>query len=151
MYIEDANKSFNFAIEIDGVDQFYFQDVKVPDVEVAEVPHQGSNHTIKTAGAVTTSSAVLQKLIAANGADDWAIDWLYRAQNPIIGGGTVPSAYKLNIVFKRLGPGGNTIERRIWEGAWCSKIEFGNYKRGESGNENVIETVTLSVDKVRKI
>lgn len=150
MAVNNAQKQFNFAIEISGIDQFYIQEIKMPDVEVAAVKHGASNYSVKTAGSVQTGDAELMKLVVAENADNWAYDWLNRAQNNDTGQGGIPSQYREDIVVKRLNPAGSTIDRYIWKGAWVRKVSTSNLKRGEA-DENVIETVTVSIDKVIKL
>ena len=67
-----ASKVFNFKIEIEGIDQFLIQDVKMPEVEIGAVEHGATNYNIKTAGGVSYSDAELQKIVPADGGDRWA-------------------------------------------------------------------------------
>lgn len=145
-----GQKVFSFAIEIAGVDQFLIQDVKEPEVEVGAVEHGATNYNVKTAGGVAVSDAELQKIIPTTIGDRWAWDWMQSAQNPHTGTGGLPSQYKKDVVFKVLNPLGVAIEAYLWEGAWVRKSAKSNRKRGNQ-NENVIETVTMSVDKVRRL
>ena len=148
MATANARKVFNFAIEINGVDQFLIQDVKAPEPEIGEVNHGATNHDIKTAGGVSYSNAELQKIKPTSSNDRRFLDWLLEAQNPITGTGGVPESYKKTVIFKELSTDGvTTLNSEIWEGAWVKKVAKGNFKRGNQ-NENVIETVTIVVDKV---
>jgi len=140
-----SRKVFQFAIEIDGVDVALIQEVKVPEIEIGAVIHGGQNGTdVKTAGGTAVSDAELMKTRAAVGADRFAYDWLVQAQNGLA------SDYKKDVVFKELDEAGNTLDAWLWEGAWCRKASPSNYKRGNQ-NENVIETITISVDRVRPL
>lgn len=150
MAVNNAQKQFNFAIELNGIDQFYIQSVKLPDVEVGSVSHGGDNFSVKTAGAVSVGDAELSKIMIAGGADPWANNWLQRAQNMNSGVGGTPDVYKETVVFKRLNSAGATVERFIWEGTWVKKISFSEFKRGDA-NENIMETITVSIDRVRRI
>lgn len=140
-------KVFNFAIEIAGFDVALVQDVKRPDVEVGAVEHGAANYNVKTAGGVTTSDAELQMVKPIIGLGMVAEQWLLQAQNPVLGIGGLPMQYKRDIIFKEKAPNGMTLSAWIWEGAWVRKVSASNYKRGAQ-DENVIETITISVDRV---
>lgn len=147
---QNAAKVFQFAIEIDGLDQMLVQELKRPEVEVGVVEHGATNYNIKTAGGVAVSAAELRKIKPAVGGDKWAWDWLNKAQNMNTGQGGLASAYKKDIVVKELSPTGSTISAWLWEGAWVSKIAPSDNKRGNQ-NENVIETCTIQVDRVKPL
>jgi T4-like virus tail tube protein gp19 len=146
----NATKVFNFAIEINGIDQFLIQDVKVPEVEIGAVEHGASNYNVKTAGGVATSDAELQKIVPAPGGDRWAWDWLMKAQDPNNETGGLTEDYYKDIVFKELSPSGATLNSDLWIGSWVRKVSKSNYKRGKQ-DENVIQTVTISVNRVKPI
>ncbi len=146
--VANTRKVFNFAIEIDGVDVFLVQDVKLPEVEIGAVEHGATNYNIKTAGAVATSDAELQKVKPVVLPDTFAWEWMLLAQNTETGTGTI--FYKRNVIFKELGPGGAILNAWMWIGAWVRKSAHSNFKRGNQ-NENTIETVTISVDRVKKV
>lgn len=141
-----GRKVFRFALEIDGVDQLLIQDVKKPEKEYGKVVHGGENgKEIKTAGGQTISDGELQKIKSADVGDSWAWDLMEKAAKGL------PVDYKFDAVFKEYAPDGvTTLNRWLWEGVWVFKTSDSNYKRGAQ-NENVIETVSLSVDDVTKI
>lgn len=143
-------KVFNFAIEMDGIDQFYIQEVKKPEVEIGAVLHGGANHDIKTAGGITVPDAELTKVRRAEVGESWAWDWMQQAQDMNAGLGGIEADYKRNVIFKELSPDGFVLNSWLWEGAWIRKTSDSNYKRGNK-SENVIETVIMSVDRVRKL
>ncbi len=146
----NARKVFNFAIEIDGIDQFLIQEVKKPEVEVGAVSHGATNYDVKTAGGVAVADAELQKIKPAPQSDTWAWDWLNKAQDMNTGTGALAEDYKKDIVFKELAPNGTTLNAWLWEGAWVRKCSENNHKRGNQ-NDNIIETVTISVDRVKPL
>lgn len=150
MAVANPRKVFQFGIEIDGVDQLLIQDVKKPEAEIGAVEHGASNHNIKTAGGVAVSDAELQGVKSAPLGDNWAWDWLQSAQDMESGTGGLSEDYKKDVIFKEFGPGGTPVSIEIWEGAWVRKVSPSNFKRGNQ-SENVIETVTMSVDKIIKV
>jgi len=141
-----GRKTFNFALEIDGVDQILFQDVKKPDYEIGAVLHGvGDGKDSKEAGGVTIADAELQKIKASETGDSWAWDWIQTAIT------SAPSSYKKDVVFKEYADDKTTVLNRfLWVGCWVRKISESNWKRGNK-SENTIETVTLSVDDVIKL
>lgn len=141
-----SRKVFRFALEVNGVDQLLFQDVKQPEKELGKVVHGGENgREIKTAGGVTISDAEIQKLKPSDQADDWAWDLLEQASNGN------PSDYKFDAVFKEYADDGTTVlDRWLWEDCFVYKTSSSNYKRGNQ-NENIIETVMISVDDLQKL
>lgn len=147
--IADARKVFNFRIEMDGIDQFEIQKATPPEVEVESVSHGDANSDVKTAGRVKVADLVCEKLKPLPASDLWAWDWLQLAQNMGTGGGGLASSYKKTIVLKELAPDNvTTINRWILEGCWVKKLSQSDFDRNAS--DNVIETVTISVDKCRK-
>lgn len=143
--VANAVKIFQFAIEIDGINQFLIQEVKMPEVERGSVEHGAEDYNIKTAGGKAVSDAELKKLVPAPEGDDWAWDWLLEAGN------SLAEDYKKDVVFKELAPDGvTTLNAYLWEGCWVKKISKSDFKRGNQ-NENVVETVTISVDNIIKI
>lgn len=151
MAVADAKKIFRFRIEIEGMDEFYIQEAKKPEVEIEKVEHGATNYNIKTAGGVKVGEATLKKIKAANSNDDWSWDWLTKAQDMTTGSGGNSLDYKKEVVFRELAPDGVTVtDSWLWSGVWVCKVSEGDYKRG-SQNENVIEEVTLCVDRVQKL
>lgn len=146
--VANSAKVFNFAIEIDGIDVFLIQEVKMPEVEIGAVEHGATNYNIKTAGARATSDAELKKIKPVNTLDNSAWSWLTAAQDDETGTGSL--GYKVNIIFKELSPTGAILNAYMWIGAWCRKVSTSDFKRGNQ-NEAVIETVTISIDRVKKV
>ena len=141
----DTNKVFGFAIEINGIDQALIQNVKKPEKEVGAVEHGVDNRTVKTAGGVTVSDAELQTVKDARTTNSEFWTWLSTAVD-----GNLAENYKRDIVFKEKNPANQTMSIEIWKGAWVRKSSSSNYVRGNQ-NENVIDTITISVDDVVKV
>ena len=150
MAVADARKVFRFKIEIDGIDEFLIQEVKRPDVEVEAVEHGATNYNIKTAGGVKVADAELKKIKPVNAGDNFSWDWLNKAQDMNTGSGGLAVDYKKDVVFRELDPQGRVTDSWLWIGCWVKKSSNSDNKRGVQ-NENTIETVTLSVDRVEKL
>lgn len=143
-------KIFKYSIEIDGIDQFLIQDVKKPKKTIGKTMHASDNHDIKEAGGIEFSDAELKKVKPSDQGDSWAWDWMNDAQNADTGLGKLEAGYKKNIVFKELNPMGSVMNAWLWEGAWILEADDSEYKKGNK-SENVIESVKISVDNVKKI
>jgi phage tail-like protein len=144
------SKTFQFRIEIDGLDQFEVQEANIPDLEVDVVEHGGANTMIKTAGMVKVGDTTLKKLRKMEAADNWAWDWISQVQNQDLGGGALPTQYKKTVVINQLSADGvTTIASWVLQGVFPKKVSFEAFTRTESANQ--LESVVLSVDKVKKI
>jgi len=140
-----TRKSFQYRVEIDGIDEFEIQKVSIPSVEIDVVEHGDTNRAIKTAGMVKTGDLVLEK-IRPIGNDSWAYNELALAQNVLTGGGTIPVQFKKPIVIKEMDSTGfATLNRWLCTGCWVKKIESSDLDRMSS--DAIIETVTFSVDE----
>ena len=149
MAYDNTVKTFNFAIEADGLDQFLVQEMTIPEVEIASVQHFTSNSATKTAGLVSVSDLEATKIKLSDAADNWAWDWLNTAQNHVVGTGALPADYKRNIVVREMNAAGRTVNRWILYGCWVRKVATSTHNRAAS--ENVLETVTFSEDAIQKV
>lgn len=148
--IANTRKVFNFIVEIAGINQFEIQKVTLPEVEVEKVEHGDTNHSIKTAGRITFGDLVLEKIRPLPQADVWAWTWLTQSQNAITGGGLLPINFKRTIVVKEMDNTGNVaVNRWICEGCWVTKVAQSDFDRMSS--DNIVETITLNVDKVQRV
>lgn len=143
--IANARKSFNFVVEIDGIDQFSIQKVTLPEVTVEQVEHGDTNYMVKTAGMVTVGNMTFERIKRMPGSDTDAWDWLRLAQSQVAGGGVLSEAYKRILVIKEMDSTGLiTLNRHICTGCWVTKISQNDLDRTSS--DNVLQTVELSVD-----
>ena len=144
------NKVHNWRIEIDGLDTFECQTCNIPTKEIEVVEHGGGNLKQKTAGIVVVSELAFTKLKPLDGADSWAWDWLKDVQDTQTGKGNYPQFYEKSVVVKLLGPDNETTTYAwICDGVFITKIEYNEFSKVTS--ENVIETVTCSVDDINLI
>lgn len=149
MAYDNTVKAFSYALEADGLDQFLVQEMTLPEVEVATVEHFSTTSATKTAGLVSISDMEIKKIKLADSADNWAWDWIQAVQNPLTGTGGLPSDYKRNLVVREFDAAGRTTNRWILYGCWVKKVSTSTHNRAAS--ENVIETVTFSVDSILKV
>jgi len=146
--VNNVRKVFNFVVEIDGVNQFEFQKVKLPEPEVDATEHGNGNSMVSTPGLVKWSEGSFTKLKAMPFTDRWAWDWLLSAQNPSTGRGGLAVEYQRTIVVKEMMPGGAVaINRWLLEEAWCRKVSQGEFDRTSS--DNIMQEVTFRVSNVR--
>ena len=145
--VNNPRKSFQFNIIIAGIASFLCQQVKIPDVEMDTDEHGDTNHKIKTAGMINYSMLSVQKISESLGLDNYIWDWINRIQNPVTGGGSLPSLYKQPIIVEQYAPDGRTVLKRwILEGCWPKRINGIEFNRVQSGN--TVESIDFEVDKV---
>lgn len=143
-------KGFNWRIEIEGIDSFECQSANIPSPEIESVEHGAGGVMVKTAGMVNVGDITFSKLKPINIGDSAAWDWMEDAQSSSTGNGELPQFYEKDITVKLLAPD-NTTTLYEWfcEGVWVKKVEYNELSKTSS--ENVLETVTLSVDSVKLI
>lgn len=148
--IANTRKVFNFRVEILGLNQFEIQKVTLPEIEVEKVEHGDTNHSIKTAGRVTVGDMVWEKLRPLPTPDNFAWTWLQQAQNIMSGGGQLSTGYKRNVVIKEMDTTGTiTVNKWMCEGTWVTKL--GQADMDRQASDNIIETITLSVDRCYRL
>lgn len=144
--VANPRKIFNFTIEIDGLVQFEAQKCNIPEPEIERISHGDTNHDVKTAGRISFGDITLEKLRPVETTTDFGWTWLMQAQNPVTGGGGLPTQYKRNIVIRELEPNNvTTIAQWMVEGAWCFKTSYTGNDR--LAGDNSIETCSISVDR----
>lgn len=148
--IANPRKTFNFRVEVNGLDQFEIQTVQLPEMELEEVKHGDTNHDIKTAGKIMVGDMTWEKIRPAPQSDTFAWDQMRTIQDQLLGGGALPIAYKQILIVKELDSTGLVaLNRWICEGCWVKKISQNKLDRTTS--ENVIETITFSVDRCYRV
>lgn len=144
----DPRKTFNFAIEIDGLEVALVEKCNIPTLEagIVEQSSAGTPHVQKTAGRITVGEITLEKVMPANEADTWAYQWLTsEVRNPRTGATNGADSYKKTISIIHYGNSNNVIDKWVCYGVWPSKIEY-NTGDASQNNEKVMETVTLQCD-----
>ena len=148
--VANARKSFNFVVEIDGIDQFEVQKITLPETTVEQVEHGDVNYSVKTAGRVIIGNMTFEKLKRLPNSDTSAWDWLRNAQSQLAGGGLLAENYKKIVTVKEMDSTGKvTINRHILTGVWPTKISQSDLDRNESSN--IIQTVEFSVDTYEQL
>jgi len=143
MAIADPIKVNQFVVEIDGIDQWAIQEVDRPEISLNQVLHGGGDIDEKTPGKKVVGSATLKHLKPMSGSDTFGDAWLLLAWKSNIGA-------KVNVVFKEIAKDGiTTVNSWMWIGCWPMKLTPTTYNR--LADENVIETLELSVDDVIKL
>jgi len=148
--VSNPRKGFNFQIEIGGLNQFLAQKVTIPKVEVEKVEHGDTNYNVKTPGRVMVDDLVIEKLSSTPATGNWAWNWLNVAQDTTTGGGLLPLAIKQTVVIREMdATGAVALNTWVLEGCWVTSISNSDLDRMSS--DNIIETVTMSVDRIRKV
>ena len=145
--VKNPRKVFNFSIKFPKhpINSYLCQKVTLPDIEVEQVNHGDVNHDVKTAGRVSISNLIVEKLSTTSGSDTWIHDWLMSCQDIILGGGNVPDTYKVTCIVCELAEDGvSALNTHIYNGVWPCKFTGTELDRNSS--ENIIEKVEFSVD-----
>ena len=150
--VANPRKKFNFSIQIspDPINPFLFQKVTLPDAEIEEVGHGDTNHDIKTAGRVSYSKIVCEKLMVSDQADNYLWSWFDTCQSSLLGGGAPPSIYKKVISIVEFAEDGVTVLNSwLAEGVWPSSLP--GLELDRQASDNTIENVEFSVDRLSKV
>lgn len=148
----NPRKKFNFSIQItpEPINPFLFQKVTLPDAEIAKDSHGDTNHDIHTAGRVSYSNIVCEKLMSSGAGDAYMWSWFDTCQSSMIGGGAPPSMYKKVItIFEYAEDGATVLNTWVATGVWPCVLKGLELDRQSS--ENTIETVEFSIDKLSKV
>jgi len=145
--VPNPRKQFLFTIILPGLNPFMAQDVKLPDKEFEVVEHGDTNFDVKTAGKIKFSNLTVNRIFSAVAVDTYMEDWARRIQNTILGGGQIPSAYKVQAIVEEYGSDGITILRtHIYSGVWPSKIN--GIELSRKGSDNTVQSLEFCVDEV---
>lgn len=136
-------RAYRFRVEIDGIDQWAIQKVTLPELGVTVVSHGGGDHDIKTPSKKTIGNMTLEKLKPLEEKDLWSFEWIIQAVN------LLPGISKRNIVIKELGNDGLTTVN-TWLCVGCFPVKSSQNDLDRMADENIIETVEISVDDVIK-
>lgn len=144
--VNNPRKAFQFTILIPGIAPFLCQTVKTPDNELDSDEHGDTNHKIKTAGMMNYGTLSITKIVDAVGLDNYIWNWQKRIQNPMTGGGELPSQYKIPVAVEQYAPDGLTVLKRwTYEGCWPKRINGIDFSRVQSGN--TVESIEFEVDR----
>jgi len=144
----DPRLTFNYSIEVEGLEIALCQKANIPDVDIESVEHSGPGAawSTKTGGKLTFGDITLEKVMRVDVSDRWAWTWLKTVRNPVDGSGNVSSVYKKNLTIIHYGPSKEILDRWVCEGNWPKSIK---YSAGDTSQkaEKTMETVVLSCDK----
>lgn len=141
---KNLHQKWQWAVEIAGFNTALFSKATWPGVEVDEVTFAaaGSAYDEKAAGRMKFGDIVLEKGIAADGADEGAIQWLKTAVNAVTGIGLPAPAYMLDFDLVMYDRTGQELKRRHVHGAWVKKVEYDDLEGGQSAN--TLEKITVA-------
>lgn len=139
--VSNPRKKFKYNIIIPGLNPFYAQKVKSPDIEFEPVEHGESGGTIKTAGMEKIGMLTLSKISSASAVDNFIYEWRKLVKTGI------PNVYKKNIVVEQLGNDGDSVLNSwVCKGSWPQKINGLDFD--SMASENTVEDIEFCVDEV---
>jgi phage tail-like protein len=144
----DPRLTYNYSIEIDGLEIALCQKVNIPDVSVEKVEHNspGSPHSIKTAGQATFDDITIEKVMRSDKTDKWAWDWLKSAIDPQTGRRGVAAEYKKDFSIIHRGPALEIVDRWDIKGGFPIKIGYSANDSSQKA-EKTMENVTITLDR----
>ena len=146
--VPNPRKQFQFGIFLPGLNPFLAQDVKLPDIDFDIQEHGDTNFQVKTAGQVKYSNLQISKIMPATGLDNYMDQWAQRIQNTLLGGGELPSQYKVEAIVEEYSNDGITVlHRHTLSGVWPCKLNGKDLSR--KGSENTIHSLEFCVDEMR--
>lgn len=147
----DPRLSFNWGIELDGLEIALCSNVNIPDVEVGVAEHNsgGSAHSTKTGGRLKFGDITIEKAMPADRSDKYAWNWLTQVRDPVTGRGQAANRYKKKLFIIHYGEGREIIDKWEVKGAFCKKVGYSK-NDGSQEAERMMETITLSVDSYKR-
>lgn len=147
--IANPKKHFNFSVFTPGLQPMLVQKLSLPDMGFDTDEHGDLNFKVKTAGLINVGVLKIEKISPIIVGDNWIWDWLRLIQDPILGGGALPSLYKRQLIIQQLAPGGVAV-LDSWTAleAYPSKINGVDFSRVDSGN--TMHSVEFQVDRIIK-
>lgn len=145
-HVDNPRKQFQFQIIIPGLNPFLAQEVKMPDADFDSVEHGDTGFLVKTAGLKKIGKLTVNKISPADATDRYFRNWQSRILNTNIGGGQLPSQYKVPIMVEEFSSDGITVvNRELYRGCWPQKINGKDFKR--MGSDNTIEAIEFEIDQ----
>jgi phage tail-like protein len=142
-------KSYDWILELDGLPKFSIQKVTLPEIEIEEVMHSMGVYDEKTPGRIKTTDLVCEKIMPFEDIEDWAWKMLNDAQSYALGG-KLPGNFRTSARLVLTQPDAVTfVKQYVMENIWVKKIATSDLDK--SSSENIIETVTFSVSRFRKV
>lgn len=144
--VQNPRKQFQFQIILPGLNPFLAQEVKTPDAEFDEAEHGDTGFLVKTAGLKKIGNLTISKICPADFLDRFFKNWQSNILQTDLGGGQLPSVYKIPVMIEEFSSDGVTvINRELYRGCWPKKINGKDLNR--KGSENTIESIELCVDQ----
>jgi len=142
MAVNNPVKNYDFALEIDGVNQAYLQGVTKPTVELTEHKQgtAGNNPDVKTPGKKKVGDLVCEQVVPAETGDPEIWAWLETGRT-----GLRPAYTKIGYLVEHNGVG-TPVQRWFLKNIWVKKIEDSGHDTREDNSADMMRTVTFSVE-----
>lgn len=147
----DPRASFNFSIEIDGLEVALCESATIPEASIGVIKHSGAGavHSTQTGGRLTFGEVQLEKVMASDTSDKWAWNWMKTVRDAETGLGQPASVYKKTISIIHYGPQNQVIDKWDIVGCFPTKIAYSKNDAGQD-NERMLESVTLTPDRYNR-
>lgn len=142
--IGNTIKTFNFAVDINGINQLTVQKVSGLEVEVEAVAHGEGNHDVFTPGRTKYGKVTMENLMPTSLSQNTLWELLQRSRFDLVG------SAKQTITVRSLAPDNiTTLKTWVLYGAWVSKVSYGELNRTSS--DNLMRTAEWTVDEIQEL
>lgn len=137
--------TWQFAVDIDGVNQFNIQKVVFPSLAHNVREHHELGRKVKNPGQIEVGDMTWEMIVPADTIDNRAYEWFRLVRNIRTGGGSLPQLFKRNVVIRELAfDEQTTLTSHICEQIWLKEVTRSDGDRASS--DNLIRTMVWSVE-----
>lgn len=135
----------NFAIEINGIDEIYIQEITLPDeeFELVEMGTADNEPNMKIPSKYKLGELTIKKAIQTNTSENWIPNWFERVKKGN------RKEYAEFAVLKILGKDGKVAKKFDLGEIFPSKKAVESFSRTDSGI--VFETVTFAISRFKEM
>jgi phage tail-like protein len=144
----NPTKQFQYAVEVDGLEQLLAQELSLPDYTVDEVEHGEGNTIYRTPGMARFGDLTLSKLMKGANPDSFVDNLIRQVQDWQTGGGQSPQIYLKTMIVRVKDNAGQTIKSYEFTDCWVKQKTGITLSRTTS--DNIMEEMVWVVNGYRE-